>query len=69
MGNGVLRQKWRLQPDFGADPFALQMRGVRGMFAFFVAAKLRSKGSTLNLIELANLAPGGIADGAGDVNL
>jgi len=69
MGNGVLRQKWRLQPDFGADPFALQMRGVGGMFAFFVAAKLSSKGGTLNLIELANLAPGGIADGAGDVNL
>jgi len=68
MGNGVLRQKRRLYPDFGTDPFALRVRGIGCMFAPPAAAELRPEAGTLNLIELSNLAPRGIACRAGNVN-
>jgi len=68
MRNGVLSEKRRLQSDFGADPFALRMRGIGGMVASAAAAELRSEASTLNLIELPNLAPRSIAGSAGNVD-
>jgi len=68
MRNRILSEKRRLQPDFGADPLALRVRGIGGMLASAAAAELRSEASTLNLIELPNLAPRGIAGSAGDVD-
>ena len=69
MRHGVLRQKRRLQPDFGADPFALGMGSVGRMIAAAAAAELRAEVRALDLIELADLAPGGVADGSGDIDL
>jgi hypothetical protein len=69
MRNGVLREKGRLQPDFGTDPFALRMGDVGCMFTTPAsAAVLRSKAGALKLIELPNLAPRGIASRTRNVN-
>jgi hypothetical protein len=67
MRHGILRQKRSLQPDFGADPFAFAMRRIGSMVAA-TAAELRSEISALNLIELVDLAPCSIADGARHVD-
>jgi len=68
MRNGVLSEQWRLQPDLGADPFALRVRDIGWMLASTAAAELRSEASTLNLIELPKLAPRFIADGPGNID-
>ena len=68
MRHGVLRQKRRLEPDFGADPFALGVRSVSGMIAASAAAELRAEVGALNLIELVDLAPRLVADRAGDID-
>ena len=67
--HGVLRQKWRLEPDFSANPFALDMRSVRRMIASSAASKLWAEVRALDLIELIDLAPGGVADSSGDIDL
>jgi len=59
--HGVLRQKWRLELDFGSDPFAFGMGSIRRMVAASTAAELGTEVRALNLIELADLAPGGVA--------
>ena len=64
--HGVLRQKRCLEPDFGADPFPLGVRSAGGVIAASAAAELRTEIGALNLIELSNLAPDLVADGAGD---
>lgn len=69
MGHSVLGQKWRLQPDFGADPFAFRVRSVRRMVAATSTAELGTEIRALNLIELADLTPGGIAYSSRDVDL
>ena len=66
--HGVLRQKRRLQPDFGPDPFSLGMRCVGRMVTASAAAELRTEVCALNLIELLDLAPSGVADGAGYID-
>jgi hypothetical protein len=68
-GHGVLRQKRRLEPDFGADPLALGMGSIGRMVAAAAAAELRAEVRTLNLIKLLDPAPRGVADGAGDIDL
>jgi len=69
MRHGVLRQKRRLEPDFSADPLALGVRSIRRMIAAAATAELWTEVRALNLIKLADLAPSGIADGSGDVDL
>jgi|SRR5579862_3715278 len=69
MRHGVLGQKRRLKPDFGAYPFALAMRLIRRMVAASAASELRSEVSRLDLVELPDLAPRRIANGTGDVDL
>jgi hypothetical protein len=69
VGHGVLCQEWGLEADFGADPFAFGVRSVGGMIAASAAAELGTEIGALDLIERADLAPGGIADGAGDIDL
>src|SRR5258708_30817643 len=69
MRHGVLRQKRRVEPDFSADPFTFSVRGIRPVVAATAAAELRTEVRALNLIKLLNLAPGGVADCARNVNL
>jgi len=68
MRHGVLGQKGRLEPDFGADPFAFTVWSVRRMVATSAAAELWAEFGALDLIELLDFLPGGVADGAGDVD-
>jgi hypothetical protein len=67
--HGVLGQKRRLQPDFGADPLPLGMGSIGPVVASSAAAELWAEVCALNLIKLTDLAPCGIADGAGDIDL
>ena len=69
MGHGVLGQERRLEPDFGANPFAFGMGRVWRMVAAATTAELGAEVRALNLIKLTDLAPGGIAHGAGNVDL
>lgn len=69
VGHCVLGQKWRLQRDFGADPFALCMRDLSGVFADSAGTEPWAKGGSLNFIELAEFLPGFISHRAGDVDL
>ena len=69
VGHRVLRQERGLEADFGADPFAFCVRRVGGMVAASAAAELRAEVGALDLIELADLAPGGVAHRSGDIDL
>jgi hypothetical protein len=69
MRHRVLRQKWRLQADFGTDPFAFGVRRIRSVIATAAAAELRSKIGGLDLVELVDLTPGLVAYRAGNVDL
>jgi hypothetical protein len=62
--DSILSQKWRLQPDFSPDPFALAMRGVECMIATAAATKLRTEVGALDLIKLAEFTPSFVADGS-----
>jgi hypothetical protein len=66
--HGVLGQKRRLKPDFGADPLAFGMGSVGWVIAASTAAELGAEVRTLDLIELMDLAPRGVADRAGDID-
>jgi hypothetical protein len=63
-----LGQKWCLEANFGADPFAFSVGSVGCVITAAAATKLRAKVGGLNLIELANFFPGGIADRARNVD-
>ena len=67
--NCILREKRRLKPDFGSDPFALGVGNVRCVIAAPATAKLRAEVGALNLVKLVNLTPGSVADGSGYINL
>jgi hypothetical protein len=69
MGHGVLGEKWRLEPDFSADPFALAVWGVGRMIAASATAELRAEVGALDLLELLDLLPGRVTHGAGDIDL
>lgn len=69
VGHGVLGQERCLEPDLGSDPFAFAVRSAWRMVAASAAAELRAKVGALNLIELLNFLPGGVAHGAGNVDL
>jgi len=66
--HGVLGQKWRLEPDFGTYPLALGMGSVGRMVAAAATAELRAEIRALNLIKLLDLAPGGVANCAGNID-
>ena len=66
--HGVLGQKRRLEADFGSDPLAFGVGGAGRVIAAAAAAELRAKVGALNLVVLVNLAPGGIAYGAGNID-
>ena len=68
MRNRILGQKWRQQPDFGADPFAFCVGSVRRVVAAASTAELWAKVGALKLFELLDLMPGFIAHGSGYVN-
>ena len=68
VGHGILGKKRRLEADFGADPFAFGVRGIRRVVAAASAAKLRTEVGGLDLVEVADLAPGRIANRARDVD-
>src|SRR5437879_1245757 len=55
MRDGVLRQKRRLQPDFGADPFAFSVRRVERVIAASAAAELGTKIGALDLSNCRSL--------------
>src|ERR1700730_2004459 len=67
VGHGVLRQKRRLEANFGPDPLAFGVRSVGRVVAAAAATELWTEVRTLNLIKLADLAPCGGADGSGDL--
>jgi hypothetical protein len=69
VGHGVLRQKRCLEADFGANPLALRVGSFGRMVAASAAAELGAEIRALNLIELANLAPRGVANRPRDINL
>src|SRR5579872_2749290 len=68
MRNGILRQKRRLKLNLSPNPFAFIVRGIRRVLAVSAAAILRPKFGALDLVELLDLAPGLIADGAGNID-
>src|SRR5580704_8476745 len=68
VGNGVLRKQRGLHGDFGADPFAFGMRLSGRVFFGAARAKLRAEGGFLDGIELLEVLPGFVADGAGNVD-
>jgi hypothetical protein len=53
-----------MEPDFGSDPFALCVRRAGRVIAPTAAAELGAEVGALDLIELLDLAPGFVADGA-----
>jgi hypothetical protein len=65
----ILCQKWRLQPDFSADPLALVVRCIGSVITSSTASELGSKIGALNLIELLDLAPGCVTYRTGNVDL
>jgi len=66
--HGVLGQKRRLEPDFGANPFTFAMWCAGRMVAASAAAELRAEIGALDLIELADLLPSGVAHRVGHVD-
>jgi len=66
--HGVLGEKRRLEADFGADPFAFGVGSVGWVVAASAAAELRAEVHRLDLVELADFFPGGVAHCAGDVD-
>ena len=68
MRNGILGQKGRLEPDFGANPFGFGMGFIRRVIAASAAAELRAEVCTLNLIELLDLPPSFVADGSRNID-
>src|SRR5690348_12015018 len=68
MGNSVLRQKRRLEADFGADPFAFLVRLIERVVAASATAELRAEVGALDLVELLQFAPGFIASRARNVD-
>lgn len=68
MRHGVLRQKRGLEPNFGSNPFALTVKSPRRMTAAPSTAELRPEVGALDLIELLDLFPRGIAHRAGNVD-
>src|SRR6185312_1633817 len=69
MRNRVLRQQRRLQADFRSHPLAFAVGRVLGVAAGPAAAELRAKSRALNLVKLAQPAPGLVASRPRDVNL
>src|SRR5580704_3714218 len=69
MGHGILRQERRLDLNVGADPFALRMRRMSRVAASPPTPQASADGRTFNLLELPEVAPHFIADGAGNVDL
>jgi hypothetical protein len=67
--HGVLGQERRLQPDLSANPLAFAVRSIGRMVTSAAATELRAEVRALNLIKLVDLAPGRVADGAGNVDL
>jgi hypothetical protein len=63
-----LSQKWRLEPNLGADPFAFVVGCVERMIAPSATAELRTEIRTLDLIELFEFAPGFIAHRARNID-
>ena len=68
MGNGILRQQWSLQTDFGANPLAFVMWHIRSVLASAAAAKLRTKRGALDFVILPKLTPSFVANHAGDID-
>jgi hypothetical protein len=66
--DGVLGEEWGLEFDFGADPFAFGMRSVGRVIATAAAAELGAEVGGLDLVELLDVAPGFVGDGARDVD-
>src|SRR5215470_15988012 len=59
--DGVLREKRRLEPDLGPNPFTLSVRFCRAMLARAARSVLRSEVCALNLVELLDVLPCRIA--------
>src|SRR5215470_16037083 len=66
--DGILGEQRRLQRDFRPNPFALGVRHIGRMLARDVAAKLGTKGSLLDRVELLQIRPRLVANGAEDVD-
>lgn len=64
----VLRQKRRFQRNFGANPFTPGMRQFRGVFADSARTESRPESCALNLFELAEILPGFVSYGAGNID-
>ena len=64
----ILRQKRRLQPDFGSNPLALIVRRGGRVITSSSTAKLRPEIGALDLIELLDLAPGFITHRARNID-
>ena len=66
--NGVLRQKRRLELDFGSHPFSFQMGRSCRMFASSTGAELRAEAGALDFVKLLEISPGLVAYGSGDID-
>ena len=64
VGHGVLGEKGRLEAYLGANPFAFDVGSVGRVVATASAAELWAEVGGLDLIELADLTPCGVAYGA-----
>ena len=69
MRDGILCQERRLDLNLGGDPFTLRVRCIGRVVASAPAPRASADGRTFNLIELPEVTPHFIADGAGNVDL
>jgi len=63
-----LRQKRRLETDFGADPFSFSVWGIGRVVATAATAELWPEIRRLNLVEVADFSPGFVADSSRDID-
>jgi len=68
VGHGVLGQERVWEANLGADPLAFGVGLVWGVVATAAAAKLRAEIGGVDLVEVVEFFPRGIADGVGDVD-
>ena len=69
MRDGILCQERRLDLNLGGDPFTLRMRCIGRVVASAPATRASADRRAFNLIELPEVTPHFVADGAGNVDL
>ena len=68
MRDGILREQWVLQANFGANPLALGMWTPGRVFAGATRPEGRAKRGALDFFEVLEMAKDLVTHGAGDID-